>query len=136
MALGYTYVGCFADKRQRTISGRLQNFCKDTIKNCYKYAKTLGYQYFAIQYDIQCFTSKTAGETYRKYGPSLKCRNGTGAWLANSVYEIKIHPCDKENNGGCNQVCNKREEWHVCSCKAGFVLGKDKRTCKKGERNV
>ena len=43
-----------------------------------------------------------------------------------------VHPCDEAKNGGCNQICNKREEKHECSCEAGFELGKDKRTCKKG----
>ena len=43
-----------------------------------------------------------------------------------------VHPCDEANNGGCGQVCNKRNEKHECSCEAGFVLQQDKVTCKKG----
>ena len=46
---------------------------------------------------------------------------------------ILVHPCDKPNKGGCGQICNKRKEWHVCSCKTGFVLGRDNKTCNKGE---
>ena len=48
------------------------------------------------------------------------------------LFSILVHPCDKPNKGGCSQLCNKRKEWHVCSCKAGFLLAEDKKTCKKG----
>ncbi len=48
-----------------------------------------------------------------------------------NVYYL-VHPCDETRNGGCNQICNKRKEKHECSCEAGFVLGEDKSTCKKG----
>ena len=41
-----------------------------------------------------------------------------------------------KNKGGCSQICNKRKEWHVCSCKVGFMLGKDKKTCNKGEKKL
>ena len=47
-------------------------------------------------------------------------------------FEYLVHPCDEANNGGCNQICNKREEKHECSCEAGFELGEDKMTCTKG----
>lgn len=43
-----------------------------------------------------------------------------------------VHPCDEANNGGCGQICNKRNEKHECSCESGFVLLEDKTTCKKG----
>ena len=43
-----------------------------------------------------------------------------------------VHPCDEANNGGCSQICNKRKENHTCSCEPGFLLGEDKRVCKKG----
>ena len=43
-----------------------------------------------------------------------------------------MHPCDEANNGGCSQICNKNKEKRECACEAGFVLGKNKMTCKKG----
>lgn len=43
-----------------------------------------------------------------------------------------VHPCDEENNGGCSQICNKKEEKHECACEAGFVLGENQRVCNKG----
>ena len=50
-----------------------------------------------------------------------------------TLYNL-VHPCDKANKGGCSQLCNKRKEWHVCSCNAGFLLREDKRTCIKGRQ--
>ncbi len=49
-----------------------------------------------------------------------------------NLFQSLVHPCDKANNGGCSQICNKKMEKHECSCEAGFALGEDKRTCKKG----
>ena len=49
----------------------------------------------------------------------------------NNFYNL-VHPCDEANNGGCNQICNKKKEKHECSCEVGFVLTEDNRTCKKG----
>ena len=43
-----------------------------------------------------------------------------------------VHPCDEANNGGCSQICNKRNETHECSCESGFILEEDKATCQKG----
>ena len=47
-------------------------------------------------------------------------------------FQFLVHPCEKENKGGCSQICNKRKEKHECSCEVGYVLTRDKRTCKKG----
>lgn len=33
------------------------------------------------------------------------------------------------SNGGCEQICIERERSHECSCRDGFVLGRDGRTC-------
>jgi len=48
------------------------------------------------------------------------------------IFLILVHPCDKADNGGCSQICNKKNETHACSCEAGFLLKRDKMTCKKG----
>ena len=39
----------------------------------------------------------------------------------------KIHPCDKETKGGCEQVCNKDGEKAKCSCdpKEDYKLEED-----------
>ena len=44
-----------------------------------------------------------------------------------------VHPCDEANNGGCSQICNKKNEKHECSCEVGFALEEDKKTCQKGK---
>ena len=49
-------------------------------------------------------------------------------------FQYLVHPCDKANNGGCSQICNKRNEKHECSCENGFVLEEDKTNCRKGTR--
>ena len=87
--LEYTPVGCYADRRIRAIPVRYLNYRRDPIRSCYKYAKTRGYQYFAVQYGIQCFSTRNAGNTYKKYGHSRGCRNGRGGTWANDVYKIK-----------------------------------------------
>lgn len=74
---------------------------------------------------------------YQKYP---KGRGIIGSRGLNRVFMVLIihfqfpivHPCDKADKGGCNQVCIKRKAWHVCSCKSGFMLGNDKRICNKG----
>ena len=46
---------------------------------------------------------------------------------------FSVHPCDKENKGGCDQTCNKEDEKAVCSCAAPeFKLGEDGKSCLPG----
>ena len=49
----------------------------------------------------------------------------------NNFYDL-VHPCDEANNGGCNQICNKKKEKHECSCEGGFVLIEDNMTWIRG----
>ena len=54
-------------------------------------------------------------------------------WIMDYIdFQFLVHPCDEANNGGCNQICNKKNEKHECSCETGFVLAEDKKTCSKG----
>ena len=62
----------------------------DAIEKCYKAAISKGYRYFAVQNGGWCASSSTAGNTYKKYGPSKGCKsNGKGGSWANEVYKIK-----------------------------------------------
>ena len=48
---------------------------------------------------------------------------------------ISVHPCDKESNGGCQDICNKEEgdDYH-CSCNPpGDYELVDGKTCKKSK---
>ena len=42
-----------------------------------------------------------------------------------------VHPCDRKNKGGCDQICTKNGDKYTCSCKSGFRLTSDW-SCKKG----
>ena len=59
-----------------------------SVKGCYERSKDLNYTIFAIDKESNCFTSPTAANTYKKYGPYdndgwPQCLDG------NEVYEIK-----------------------------------------------
>ncbi len=43
-----------------------------------------------------------------------------------------VHPCDRQSNGGCSQICNKTKLAYECACEEGFALEKDRKTCVKG----
>ena len=45
----------------------------------------------------------------------------------------QVHPCDKEDKAGCEQVCEKKGTEAVCKCTEGFELEADGKFCKEGE---
>ena len=65
------------------------NFPADTvIQKCFERAKEAGNEYFGVQYNVECYTSKDAGSTYNKYGKGSGCKFGReGGWLM-TVYRI------------------------------------------------
>ena len=81
-------MGCWKDSSQRAID---EYHAEVTgIQGCYEKAKSLGYEIFAVQNGGQCFTSATAGDTYKKYGASTDCKDdGTGGSFCQEVYKIK-----------------------------------------------
>ncbi|XP_035693285.1 uncharacterized protein LOC118427555 [Branchiostoma floridae] len=91
-------LGCWEDQYDRAISmmegtdprldGHSYLLRTDPIKKCYQVAKDRGYKVFAVQDSGQCFSSATAADTYRKYGPSTGCAEGEGGSWSNDVYEI------------------------------------------------
>jgi len=46
------------------------------------------------------------------------------------------HPCDQQNRGGCNQICQKDGTRAICGCKENYELDTDKRTCLRKKRCV
>ena len=62
---------------------------EDAIQKCYKAAKVLGFEVFAIQDGGQCMSSAMAATEYNKEGRSLECNaDGKGGPMANNVYRI------------------------------------------------
>ena len=46
-----------------------------------------------------------------------------------------MHPCDREDNAGCQEICKKTDgENYECACPKGFELDPDKHTCKKSKK--
>jgi len=54
-------------------------------------ARKAGNRYFAVQNDVECFTSPDAGITYDKYGSSSGCRHGRGGHWRMTVYRLPPH---------------------------------------------
>ena len=90
-------IGCFKDTTRRAIPGvdgrppLLTGFYRrrhEAIKKCALYALMYGFKFFAVQHQGWCATGPRAHVTYRKYGPSNRCRNGKGGPWANDVYRI------------------------------------------------
>ncbi|XP_078601050.1 uncharacterized protein LOC144876033 isoform X2 [Branchiostoma floridae x Branchiostoma japonicum] len=91
-------LGCWRDTADRAIptmegsDARLDGSYQarqDAINKCRKLAKARGFSFFAVQNGGWCASSATAGQTYRKYGPSTSCKtDGEGGPWGNQVYQI------------------------------------------------
>ena len=46
-----------------------------------------------------------------------------------------VRPC-QNNNGGCNHICRAVSNEAVCSCRAGYLLQADQRTCEGKSKSV
>ena len=89
IATSFTKVGCFKDTSSRAISGGKVIFpANSVIQKCFERAKEAGNEYFGVQYNVECFTSKDAGSTYNKYGKGSGCKNGRGGGWLMTVYRI------------------------------------------------
>ena len=96
-SLSVKSLGCFKDTGRRAIpqmDGRnplVKGFYRkraDAIVRCGLVAMRFGYRVFAVQHQGWCATGPRAHLTYRKYGPSNRCRNGKGGPWANDVYAV------------------------------------------------
>merc|ERR1712013_293658 len=43
----------------------------------------------------------------------------------------KKHPCDQDNNGGCERICKKEGAGRSCACPEGFKLAADNKKCEE-----
>ena len=85
------HLGCWKDYSTRAISGKKSVYDNNPIEECYDKAARNKYTVFAVQVGKECFTAANAGQTYKKYGRSNKCEDGTGGSWQQDVYLIV--PC-------------------------------------------
>ena len=52
----------------------------------------------------------------------------SGLIIAVIIISVDVNECDI-NNGNCQQMCKNLYGRHSCSCREGFVLDSNKRTC-------
>ena len=74
----YKPLGCFKDRKNaRALPDRYASFRSyiiwsdietSSIRRCASVARDKGYEYFAVQFYGECFSSKDAGEKYDMYG--------------------------------------------------------------------
>ena len=86
----FEHLGCFKEGSPRAISGRMFVFepSSTTIGKRYETALKEGNTYFAVQYNIECYTSHNAGSTYDRYGRTTGCESGRGGRAKMDVYRI------------------------------------------------
>ena len=100
---------------------------KATVVYCSTLARDMGYQYFAVLDQVQCWTSKDIANIYNKYGRSDNCAGGVGKEMANFVYRIQAsysYPtgCDDDpcqNTGFC-VVDEDDPKQYSCECQQMF----------------
>ena len=50
-----------------------------------------------------------------------------------SAFLLLVHPCDEEEKGGCEDICEKKGAKASCKCRAGYALEEDGKSCEKGK---
>lgn len=127
--------GCFVEKSKgaKLLKVKYASFYsnsdpKATVVYCSTLARDMSYEFFAVQNEVECWTSKDIAKTYNKYGKSENCVGGVGKVLANFVYRLQpSYPyptgCDSDpcqNNGFC--VVNKDDKLqYTCECQEMFI---------------
>lgn len=92
-------VGCYKDKKNRALSTLYANFrgyidwnnLNATIRQCAFVARDIGYEYFAVQYYGECWSSWDAADNYDKYGVQTKkekCLANVGGSMTNFVFRF------------------------------------------------
>jgi len=89
-------LGCWGDKYgigKRAITGATVLYPKSyatAVNQCAARAKRLGNKCFAVQNNKECYTSKKACSTYKRYGKTAGCINGRGKYgkYIQNVYQL------------------------------------------------
>lgn len=83
------YLGCFADKKQRDLTGPQSR--QTSPQACVQYCAELEHSYAAMQRGKACF----CGDSHGRYGPSTACKpcagqpgESCGGPWANAVWEV------------------------------------------------
>ena len=78
-------LGCWYDARgDRAIKGDYGDL---GVRGCYELSRDFNYSIFGVSDGLHCYTSSTAGSTYKKYGQQVK---GGLCYRRNvEVYEIR-----------------------------------------------
>ena len=86
----YYWEGCYNDRSTRAINKFLGNFNrrKNPVKVCAMKALSRRYKVFALENGGECYSSLSALKTYNRYGPTNRCRSGTGGLWAMDVYKF------------------------------------------------
>ena len=94
-------VGCFKDnEKDRALPDFYASFrlfidwhnMNATIRKCALVARDIGYEYFAVQFYGECWSSRDATLTYDKYGVEtnpIKCWGNVGGASTNYVYRFR-----------------------------------------------
>ena len=95
LAVDYYRIGCFKDTRNRAMPKLLGNWRHDSqaVQKCALAAEKAGYSVFGVQYAGECWSGPQAHLTYKKYGSSTTCVNGSGGAWAQDVYQIVSKCC-------------------------------------------
>ncbi|XP_078342480.1 uncharacterized protein LOC144628280 isoform X1 [Oculina patagonica] len=84
----FYHIGCFNESYNRTMPIQLGNWRHDSqaVQKCALAAEKGGYSVFGVQNAGECWSGPQAHMTYKKYGSSTRCVNGTGGTWAQDVY--------------------------------------------------
>ena len=59
-----------------------------------------------------------------------------GLYIVMTIFIPSVHPCDKENNGGCKHICKKKGDGVQCACNTGFKLNSDQVSCVESKNMI
>jgi len=150
----YKSLGCYKDTGNRAISGSIEKFPADqAVKACASKARAFGYTHFAVQAHVECFTSKSAGKTFWRYGRNTGCSKGSGGHWRMNVYKLNGNPhaytvtgkndcwgkCHK--TGPCVKGCGSggsccRRNWLGCPAEMRTIAPHNHHSCMKFKYTV
>lgn len=72
-----------------------------------------------------------------KFDPGVLLKSSLRKERKNSIWADETilleHPCDQDNNGGCERICKKEGAGRSCACPEGFKLAADNKKCEESK---